>query len=246
MELIRKCKPVEVLSQNEFCRMCACNLPSAIPKWFANPIYAGLIIFLHCEKKSNSWASSVVPSYRAPHLKSYPPRADANFSSLILFTRPTDAAKKERLLVVYSAEVRLSLSPLSTSVSLYRVISVAHHLEPSTPILTLCHGVFTERFIFTILSREIGYSSSLGLYDPWNAKEKNGGDVFISKLRKFRLSFAVFQYSNPSFVYISYYPLQIFQTCEKNSQECGSSLYFYLYFFFFNFWKMNTAVHLND
>ena len=61
------------------------------------------------------------------------------------------------------------------------------------------------------------------------------GDVFISKLRKFRLSFAVFQYSNPSFPYISQYPLQIFLTCELNSQECGSSLYFYLYLFFFIF-----------
>ena len=61
------------------------------------------------------------------------------------------------------------------------------------------------------------------------------GDVFISKLRKFRLSFAVFQYSNPSFPYISQYPLQIFLTCELNSQECGSSLYFYLYLFFFYF-----------
>ena len=36
------------------------------------------------------------------------------------------------------------------------------------------------------------------------------GDVFISKPLKFRLSFAVFQYSNPSFPYISHYPLQIF------------------------------------
>ena len=41
------------------------------------------------------------------------------------------------------------------------------------------------------------------------------GDVFISKLRKFRLSFAVFQFSNPSFPYISQYSLQIFHTHEK-------------------------------
>ena len=52
------------------------------------------------------------------------------------------------------------------------------------------------------------------------------------KTTQIPLSFAVFQYSNPSFVYISHYPLQIFHTCEKNSQECGLSLYFYLYFFF--------------
>ena len=41
------------------------------------------------------------------------------------------------------------------------------------------------------------------------------GDVFISKLLKFRLSFAIFQYSNPSFPYISHHPLQIFHTCKK-------------------------------
>ena len=29
--------------------------------------------------------------------------------------------------------------------------SGAHHLEPSTPILGLCHGVFTERFIDGLL-----------------------------------------------------------------------------------------------
>ena len=41
------------------------------------------------------------------------------------------------------------------------------------------------------------------------------GDVFISKLLKFRLSFAIFQYSNPSFPYISHHPLQIFHICKK-------------------------------
>ena len=41
------------------------------------------------------------------------------------------------------------------------------------------------------------------------------GDVFISKILKFRLSFAIFQYSNPSFPYISYHPLQIFHFCKK-------------------------------
>ena len=41
------------------------------------------------------------------------------------------------------------------------------------------------------------------------------GVVFISKLLKFRLSFAIFQYSNPSFPYISHYPLQSFHACEK-------------------------------
>ena len=41
------------------------------------------------------------------------------------------------------------------------------------------------------------------------------GDVFISKILKFRLSFAIFQYSNPSFPYISYHLLQIFHFCKK-------------------------------
>ena len=59
------------------------------------------------------------------------------------------------------------------------------------------------------------------------------GDVFISKVRKFRLSFAVFQYSNFSFPYIPHYPLQIVHTCGKNWQECRSSLYFYLYLFIY-------------
>ena len=58
-------------------------------------------------------------------------------------------------------------------------------------------------------------------------------DVFVSKLRKFRLSFAVFQYSNPYFPYVFHYPLQIFHICEKNSQDCGSSLYFYFYLLLF-------------
>ena len=58
-------------------------------------------------------------------------------------------------------------------------------------------------------------------------------DVFISKLRKFRFFFAVFQYSNSSFPHISHYPKQIFHTCGKNSQECGSSFICVIYFFKF-------------
>ena len=55
------------------------------------------------------------------------------------------------------------------------------------------------------------------------------GDVFISKLRKFRLSFAVFQYSNHSFPYISHYPLRILSHLRKIL--AGSSLYFDFNFF---------------
>ena len=67
------------------------------------------------------------------------------------------------------------------------------------------------------------------------------GDVFISKLRKFRLSFAVFQYSNPSFPYICHYPLQIFHIYEENSQECGSSLYFYFLFLNFRVYQRSSV-----
>ena len=49
-------------------------------------------------------------------------------------------------------------------------------------------------------------------------EEKNSGPMQVRlhiKLRKFHLSFAIFQYSNPSFPYIFHHPLQIFHTCEK-------------------------------
>ena len=72
------------------------------------------------------------------------------------------------------------------------------------------------------------------------------GDVFISKVRKFRLSFAVFQYSNFSFPYISHYPLQIVHTCGKNWQECRSSLYFYLYLFIYFLIFVDMKGHPSD
>ena len=63
------------------------------------------------------------------------------------------------------------------------------------------------------------------------------GDVFISKLRKFRLSFAVFQYSNPYFPNISHYPLQIFHTCEKirrsADHRCICIYYYYYYYYYY-------------
>ena len=59
------------------------------------------------------------------------------------------------------------------------------------------------------------------------------GDVFISKLRKFRLSFVIFQYSNPSFPYISHYPLQIFHTCEKIRRSADHRCIFLCIYFFF-------------
>ena len=42
---------------------------------------------------------------------------------------------------------------------------------------------------------------------------------------------AVFQYRNSSFPHISHYSKQIFHTCGKNSQECGSSFICIIYFF---------------
>ena len=63
------------------------------------------------------------------------------------------------------------------------------------------------------------------------------GDVFISKLRKFRLSFAVFQFSNPYFPNISHYPLQIFHTCEKirrsADHRCICIYYYYYYYYYY-------------
>ena len=60
-------------------------------------------------------------------------------------------------------------------------------------------------------------------------------DVFTSKLRKFRLSFAIFQYSDPSFPYISHYPLQIFHTCEKIRRIADHRCIFICIYLFFNF-----------
>ena len=57
-------------------------------------------------------------------------------------------------------------------------------------------------------------------------------DVFTSKLRKFRLSFAIFQYSDPSFPYISHYPLQIF---EKIRRIADHRCIFICIYLFFNF-----------
>ena len=36
----------------------------------------------------------------------------------------------------------------------------AHHLKQATPILSLCHGIFTDRSIFRLFSREIGHFRS--------------------------------------------------------------------------------------
>ena len=58
------------------------------------------------------------------------------------------------------------------------------------------------------------------------------GDVFISKLRKFRLSFAVFQYSNPYFPNISDYPLQIFHTCEKIRRRADHHRCIFIYIYY--------------
>ena len=70
------------------------------------------------------------------------------------------------------------------------------------------------------------------------------GDVFISKLRKFRLSFAVFQFSNPSFPYISQYPLQIFHTHEKKFAEARiifAFLFAFVFFFYFRVYQGSSV-----
>ena len=74
------------------------------------------------------------------------------------------------------------------------------------------------------------------------------GDVFISKLRKFRLSFAVFQYSNPYFPNISYYPLQIFHTCEKIRRSADHHrcifIYIYYYYYYYLFSYVSKVIRL--
>ena len=57
------------------------------------------------------------------------------------------------------------------------------------------------------------------------------GDIFISKLRKFRLSFAVFQYSYPSFPCISHCPLQIFSHLRKKLAGVRITVVFLFLFF---------------
>ena len=66
-------------------------------------------------------------------------------------------------------------------------------------------------------------------------------DVFISKLRKFRPFFAVFQYCNSSFPHTSHYTKQIFHTCGKKSQECGSSFICIIYFFNLHLYQRSSV-----
>ena len=69
------------------------------------------------------------------------------------------------------------------------------------------------------------------------------GDVFMSKLRKFRLSFAVFQYSNPSFPYIT---LSFANFSHLRKKFAGARvivvflfvLFFFFFFVFFWFWPL--------
>ena len=64
------------------------------------------------------------------------------------------------------------------------------------------------------------------------------GDVFMSKLRKFRLSFAVFQYSNPFFPYIT---LSFANFSHLRKKFAGARiivvfLFVFVFFFFVFFW----------
>ena len=58
------------------------------------------------------------------------------------------------------------------------------------------------------------------------------GDVFISKLRKFHLSFAVFQYSNPSFPCISHHTSQIFSHIAKKIRRSADYPFLFICLFF--------------
>ena len=93
-----------------------------------------------------------------------------------------------------------------------------HYLERSTPILDLCHGVSQNGLFLDYLFAGNRLLELAWVIRSMKRGEKNSGpinSVFISKLRKFHLSFAIFQYSNPSFPYISHHPLQIFHTFPK-------------------------------
>ena len=57
------------------------------------------------------------------------------------------------------------------------------------------------------------------------------GRLYIKTTQIPPFFFAVFQYCNSSFPHTSHYPKQIFHTCGKNSQECGSSFICIIYFF---------------
>ena len=92
-----------------------------------------------------------------------------------------------------------------------------HYLERLTPILGLCHGVFTERFIFRLSFRgKQATRARLGNTIHETRRKKWPPYAGTSSYQNYSNSaFAIFQYSNPSFPYIFHYPLQSFHACEK-------------------------------
>ena len=77
----------------------------------------------------------------------------------------------------------------------------------TTPILSLCHGISTERYKFRLpfpaKKASRAYLGNTTLETQRKKKAVLCGHVFERKPRKFRLSFAVFQYSNLSFPYLA-------------------------------------------
>ena len=93
----------------------------------------------------------------------------------------------------------------------------AHYLERSTPILGLCHGVFTERFIFRLSFRgKLATRIRLGNTIHETRRKKWRPYAGTSSYQNYSNSaFLLLSFLNPSFPYISHHPLQIFRTCEK-------------------------------
>ena len=99
----------------------------------------------------------------------------------------------------------------------------------TTPILSLCHGIFIERFNFRLsFPAKKATRAHLGntIHETRRKKTVLRGHVFGRKLRKFRLSFAVFQCSNHSFPYLAdltilckFFTLSTWRVAEKISKR---------------------------
>ena len=101
----------------------------------------------------------------------------------------------------------------------------------TTPIMSLCHGISTERYKFRLpFPAKKASRAYLGntIHETQRKKKKAVlcGHGFERKPRKFRLSFAVFQYSNLSFPYLAdltilcqFFTLSTWRVSEKLAGE---------------------------
>ena len=110
-------------------------------------------------------------------------------------------------------------------------------MEPSTPILGLYVTAFSQSGLFL----DYLFAGNRLIELTWvirsmKREEKKWRPYAGTSYQNYANSAFLLLYSSIPilpFPYISHYPLQICHTCEKNSQECGSSLHFYLYLIFF-------------